>query len=289
MNRNGLVAWCLVVAAATAHAQQNFPYCQILDRVDEPAWQAHVEYVAGADVDDPQGDDFSVTSLRGGGGLYYWRTGAGDVDLSGHYLVSWLSDDGGIGLPDQVADVHVDAAYVWRRWDGSAVRFTASPGVYSDLKDPGFSDVFVPFEVVGVQAFNDRLSGLLGVAIYPGFDRHFDPRFGVRYAVDDAWSVDVMYPESRVLYRPSAGWEVYAGIRNEAVAEFNLDSDDDRDSFQYDETRVYAGVHAPLGDLLRIMVRAGWALNRTADFGRGQPARDVDDAMFLSAGVGGAL
>lgn len=275
--------------AAVARAEEEYPYCQILDRVDEPAWQAHVGYVGQAKVRDPNGSDVGLYQLRGGGGLYYWRTAAGDIDLSGAYDVTAFDGSGGIDLPDQVAALRLNASYTWRQWDGAAVKVDVFPGIYSDLKDLGFDDLYMPFQVLGIQAFNPQLSGVLGVAIYPGFSRSFDPRFGVRYAVSDELSVDVMYPESRVTYHPAEQWDLYAGLRNNPVAEFRLEDGDDRDAFEYDEARAYLGVNAPLNDVVRVMAQLGWTLSRSVDFDRVQPARDVQDAFFVSVGLGGTL
>lgn len=278
-----------LAAAAVARAQDPYPPCQLLDRVDEPAWQVHAGYVDDARVRDPNGRNVRMVEVSGGGGLYYWRTDAGDIDLSGLYDIDLFDGSGGVDLPDRVGALRLDAAYVLRQADGSALKVDLYPGVYSDLRDPGVDDVYVPFQVVGIQAFNPQLSGLLGVAIYPGFDRVFDPRFGIRWALTDEVSLDVMYPESRVLYRPAANWDLYAGVRSDPVAEYHLEDDDPRDTFRYEEARLYAGINAPVNDVLRVMAQAGWVFNRSVDFGRVQPERDVEDSLYVRVGVGGSL
>ncbi len=285
-------SWLMVLlagSAAAAWAQGDYPYCQILDRVDEPAWQAHIGFVDSSRVEAPDGESFRQQQVRGGGGLFFWRTAVGDIDLAGAYDVTFYDGSGGVGLPDKTAALRLDAGYVWRYWDGSALKLNVYPGLYSDLEDPGLDDLAMPLQVLGIQAFNPQVSGVLGVALYPGFDRSFDPRFGVRCALSDQWSVDVMYPESRLLYRPVENWDLYAGLRNEAVAEFQLEDDDPRDTYRYEETRVYVGLNAPVSTEVRAMVRLGWVLNRAVDFGRTQPARDVEDALFLQVGIGGTL
>lgn len=287
--KRSIACGLLALASTPVLAQQDFPYCQILDRVDEPAWQARLGWVADADVEAPTGKEFGQQKVSGGGGLYYWRTSLGDIDLAGAYDVTFYDGGGGIDLPDRTAALRLDAGSVWRWWDGSAVKVNVYPGIYSDLRDPGFEDLAVPFQVLGIQAFNPQVSGVLGFAIYPGFDRSFDPRFGVRVAASDQLSVDVMYPESRVLFRPAVNWDLYAVLRNEAVAQFQLEDDDPRDSFRSEETRVYVGLNAPVSAELRAMGRLGWVMNRSVDFGRAQAARDVGDAFFVELGVGGTL
>ncbi len=271
-----------------AHAQQSWPYCQILDGTEAPAWQADVEYTAKGQVSGDGGSDVSVWNIGGGGGLYYWRTSAGDIDLTGAYDVWFWDGNGGIALPDRTAALRLRADYIVRNWDGSALRVGIKPGIYSDTEELSFDSIYVPFEVLGIQAFNPRVSGLIGVAIYPGFDRVFDPRFGVRMAAADSVRVDVMYPESRVTFRPD-DWELYAGIRHDAVNEFRLEEDDARKQFSFRETRAYFGSAWPAGEALRMEAEVGIAFNREVDFKREAPGRDIEDAWYIRIGIGGAL
>ncbi|HMP75886.1 MAG TPA: hypothetical protein PKE12_06285 [Kiritimatiellia bacterium] len=277
-----------LTAATIAQAQRSLPFCQFLDGAEAPSWEAHVSHTTDARVEAPEGRDVAIWSVGGGGGLYYWRTGSGELDLTGAYDLRAFDGSGGIALPDYAAALRLNAAFVMRNWDGSALRITAMPGIYSDLEDISFEDLGLPVEVAGIQAFNPQVSGLIGVALYPGFIRAFDPRFGIRYAPDETLRVDLMYPESRVIFRPAAV-ELYAGLRHDAVNEFRLEEDDSRRRMALRETRAFTGVAWLLNDVLRMSVELGYAFNREVDFDKNAPGRDLEEAWQVRLGIGGAL
>lgn len=277
------------IAAGADAAPRDVPYCQILDRVDRPAWDVLGESVSSARVDTPGGHNYSMYDVQGGGGLLFSEAPGGRVELAGAYALYAFDGQGGIGLPDSVADLHLDASYVWRNWDGRSLRLTAQPGFRGEWAAWSGSAFRVPFEVVGVQALSPRLSGQLGVALYPGYTRTLDPRFGVRYALSETWSVDAQYPESRVQWRSPAGAEAYLLIRNDPINEFWLEEDDPRRTFRFEESRLAAGWVGPLGASLRVRVELGYVFNRAVDYARAEPARSVDDAVVLGVGLGGAL
>jgi hypothetical protein len=270
-------------------AQQDYPYCQILDRVDEPAWLVRGGYVTESDVDDPRGGKFSIFELRGGGGFAYFRTAIGDFDLGGQYDVLVFNDNSRMRLPDQVGALRLAASYIWRNQDAQAIKVDVWPGIYSDLEDLSRDDIYVPFAVSGIQAFNPRLSGVLGLALYPGFDREFDPRFGIRFVPHDDLVLDLMYPQSQVTFTPAMDWEIYAGFKVDRVSEYRLESGDRRKSLMYDETRIYFGLNTPLSETTRMMYHVGWIIDRSVDFDRMAGKTDVDDGYFVSVGIGGTL
>lgn len=279
-----LAAWSPVLAAT-----REVPFCQILDRADQPAWEVQADYRSRASVEAPGGHSFSALEIHGGGGLYFTEAPGGSVAVAGAYAGYLYEGDGGVALPGQVLDLHLDAAYTWRNWDGRSLRLCLQPGLYGEASALDLGAFRMPFEVTGLQALSPRLSGLLGVVIYPGYSRPFDPRFGVRYALSDTWSVDLQYPESRVLWRSLAGTEAYALIRNDPINEFWLDGDDPRKAYQFEESRAALGCVLPLGNLLRLRLEAAYLFNRSVDFAREAPARSVEEGVLLGVGLGGSL
>lgn len=286
-----LLAGCLLAGAVAALADaRKAPYCHYLDEADEPAWEVRGGWISSARVEGPGGQSFSVAGVQGGGGLYFGEAPGGAVELSGYYGGLFHDGDGGIGLPEAVMDLHLQAGYVWRHWDGRSLRLRAEPGFYGEVEALGdTAPLRVPFEVLGLQALGPRLSGQFGVAVYPGFTRAFDPRFGLRYALTDAWSVDAGYPESRLRWRDAAGAEAYVYLRNQPVQEFWLEDGEARRTFRFEDTRLCAGWAGPVASGLRLRLEAGWVFNRAVDFARGAAARSVEDGWLVSAGLGGAL
>ncbi|MBW7908325.1 MAG: hypothetical protein H3C50_05310 [Kiritimatiellae bacterium] len=281
---------CLASALLAPHAfaQGTPPSCQILDGTETPAWTANMGYTANAKVQSANSSDVAVWSVDGGGGLYYWRTDSGDWDLSGAYDLRILDGSGGANLPDRLAALRLDLAYVLRNMDGSALKVDIFPGIYSDTEDLSLDDLYLPVQVLAIQAFNPQMSGLIGIAVYPGFDHTFDPRFGVRFAPVENLRVDVMYPESRVTFRPDE-LELYAGVRHTAVNEFRLEDGDARKSIGFRETRAFVGAAWPLSDLLRFNAEVGYAFNREIEFKRAEADRDWDEAFLIRVGIGGPI
>jgi hypothetical protein len=281
--------FALLAASSVWAAPRDLPFCQILDRADQPAWEVQGVYRNRAAVDAPGGRRYSVYEVRGGGGLFFSDAPGGSVEVGGAYAGQAYEGNGGVGLPDQVLDLHLDVAYVGRHWDGRSLRLRIQPGLYGEVDGLDLHAFSMPFEVTGIQALSPRLSGLLGVVVYPGFSRTLDPRFGVRYALTDTWSLDLQYPESRLLWRAADGQEVYALIRNDPINEYRLQEDDPRRAFRWEESRAALGWVLPLGSLLRLRLEAGYAFNRSVDFSRGAVPRAVDDAALLVVGLGGPL
>jgi hypothetical protein len=127
------------------------------------------------------------------------------------------------------------------------------------------------------------------MAFFPGFEETLDPRFGVRYAPEEEWLLDLAYPETRVTYTPQPELDIYAGIKADSTSEWKLDDDSELDSLRYNEVRAFVGVDAPIAENLRLLCQAGGIFDRSVDFADGLPVYDVDDAWFVSIGLGSSL
>ena len=275
-----------VLAAAGASAQQDYPFCQILDRVDSAAWEASGAYEFNSTVDQTD-KSMGCLNIKGGGGIGYWRSEYGDLDLTGGYDALLFTDDGGMDLPDTVGQLSLKVAFTLRNTDGQSLRVTARPGLYSDLSELGFDSLYMPFSVEGIQTFTPEISGVLGLAFFPGFDQFLDPRFGIRWAISEYLLLDLQYPESRVTILPTEGWEMYAGIKSDQTTEWYVD--DGRGNLTLDEMRAYLGVSHPLTDQFRMVYQAGIILNREMQFEHGDNEFDIEDGIFISVGVGGSI
>lgn len=288
-HRLGIALLLLASARALAAPGREVPFCQFLDAADEPAWRAAAHLTSSADVQGDQGRAYSVLRVTGGGGLYFAEAPGGALQLGGAYAVHAFEGNGGVNLPDAVADLHLEAGYQWRNWDGRSLEVSARPGFYGEVAAWESSALRIPFDVIGYQALSPRLSGRLGVAVYPGFTRSFDPRFGLRYALADEWTAELGYPASGVTWRDRAGREAYVTLRNDPINEFWLESGDERRAFRFEETRLVLGTAAPLGGTWRLGVEAGYVFQRSVDFARVEPNRSVEDAWVVGLGLSGAL
>lgn len=288
-----VLCFCGVAALAPflalSAAAQVAPFCQILDRDIPPAWEINGLYMVESDVDLPGAPDFSTTQIEGGGGLAYADVHVGSMDLTGSYDLRMFSSSAGLNLPDYVGELSLHGAYTWRSSEGQAVRVQVSPGLHSDLEEISADAIYFPFEVKLIQAFSPEVSGMMGLAFFPGFEQSVDPRFGIRWQIDDLLTLDLMYPESRLVLEPIEQWKIYAGVKVDLTPEWKLEEDDERESIAYNETRAFLGLQHPIADVLMVRYEGGVAFGRTFDFERLQGESDVDDAFYLRIGVSSPL
>ena len=281
-------ALCTLAYAGAAIAQ-SFPTCQIADRVEVPPWEIHAGYSCPEDVQTPKPEAVDVAMIEGGGGLMFLQTGIGEVDLTGGYSFWEILDDAGIDLPARLGSVYLRPSLTIRTSGGTSYRAEAWPGFYSEIQDVGSDDIYVPFCLSVIQSFNPSFSGLLGVQVSPGFQRTYDPRLGVRVAPSESAFIDIMYPESRIVWSSYDGWELQVGVKIDQPEEFSLPEDDLRKAIIYTETRTYVAIVQPLVSGLRMVYRAGVASGRSYDFEQGYGDVDQDSGYVLSIGLTGSL
>jgi hypothetical protein len=111
----------------------------------------------------------------------------------------------------------------------------------------------------------------------------------VRGELSEAWTVDLNYPESRLVWRNAGGTEAYLRLRNDPIQQFWLEEEDARRFVRFEETRLVAGWCGPADTVVRLRVEAGYVFNRSVEAGRGSANRAVEDTWVVSIAVGGAL
>ncbi len=281
------VFFVLVSGQSATHAQYAGDYCQLLDRLDEPIWEAY----AGA-VDSSSIEDFRRTSMLEAGfsaGLFYFRTGIGEFDIRAAVDSIYFTRSGGINLPDHLSAARLDLNYVLRLDDGYALRLGMEPGFYSEIEYAGRDHIFYPFSLHGISAFSPNLSALAGLNFYPGFDRLVDPRLGLRWEISDYLLLDAFYPKSEIVFRPTFDWTARAGVEFREYLEYQLKDRDDRKRIMLDETRIYLGVERLITHQMQLMFQVGRLVDRSIDFRRIEREQDIDNAYFFRIGVGGLL
>jgi hypothetical protein len=284
----GLVLGCALALPAAAQ-EGGAPFCQILDRFDDPIWEVSLGYVASADLDTDEGRDSGVVEFDAGTGLAYFYTGLGTVDLRAALTLDSFTSGGGVRLPGQVGTLNLELHWIHRTESGLALRLGMAPGFYTDFEDLSGRDFFVPLSAEVVQAFNPQWSGLAGLAVFPGFDHVVDPRLGVRWGPTDSLLVDLFYPESKIVFAPSERARVWLAFHVLLYPEYQLEEDDSRERFLYDESRWTLGASHVVNDAFHAIVQVGRVLNREIDFEDGGPRADMDNAWFVQFGIGGFL
>lgn len=279
----------LAISLPAGTACADHPYCQILDRSEEPLWHAELGYVTREKVRTEGGDDFGLVEMAGGAGLVYLDTAPGTFDLRARLDTMTFIGDGDVDLPGQVGALRLDLKWTLRLPSGLSLQLSTFPGLYSDFRDVSGEDLFIPVGCSLLYAFAPQLSGIAGWVVYPGFTHVVDPRLGIRWGPNDFVLVDLFYPESRIILAPAETWRVFLGLRALLYPEYQLEKGDTRDRFMYDEWRWYGGLEFAMSETMWFLSQVGFVFNREIDFAENAPGADVDDALFLRVGVGGFL
>lgn len=268
-------------------AQQGEAYCPLLDRMEEPIGHVSFGFVPESRIE--RFGHMGQLEMGGGAGLLYRRTVFGEWDVRAAFDAIYLTGDDGIRLPGYLAAIRLDIDYIYRMHDGYALRLGGAPGFYSEFSHLETDHFAFPFHVHGIRAFRPDLSALLGLHVYPGFDRLLSPRAGVRWVISDYLMLDAFYPRTEAIIRPGFEWIIRAGMEIRKNMEYHLKGSDDRKRFMMDETRMYIGVDRLMLNDAHFIFRLGRVVNRNVDFGRFEPGKNVSDAYFVQFGIGSYL
>ncbi|MBU0676539.1 MAG: hypothetical protein KJ626_00345 [Verrucomicrobia bacterium] len=264
-------------------------YCCILDRINDPAWLIYGALLTETDIDAPGAEDFSMAEFGASGGLAFFRTSSGVVDIRADLDLAHFMDDGGIGLPDDLLALNLDADWVTRVDDTTSLRAGFKPGLYAEAEGLSSDSFFFPFSLEAIYAFQPNLSGLAGVAVYPDFDQQLDPLIGLRWIPGEEWVLDLFYPASRITFQPSTDWSVSLGLTIDKTSEYQLDKSDDRDRIMIDQDRLYIEAEWSVDESTRVMCQFGRIMDRSIEFEGLNGDFDVDDTVYFRIGVGGMI
>ena len=275
-----------VGARATAQDYQNpFYYCTLLDQETETIWDVETAYVFEGSNDAPGWDDIGFIGLKASAGLLYFETqSGGDIDLRFSTDTRILQGFDGTSSGYPLSIINLDLRWDQRFVYGWGMQFELKPGLYSALVDFGGSNWAIPLGIAGVRALNEGLSVLLGLSVYPGFDRVVDPKIGLRWTPSADVELDVFYPETRLAFQLTPGLSVHAGARFLSWLEYQMEEDDPRDRLQLDENRLILGVDLHNGDYGKWTVDLGYYFDRKIDFEKVEAGVDIDDSFGISIG-----
>jgi hypothetical protein len=282
----GALPFLYLTCSETSSLAQSssYPFCQYLDRNDEPYGEGFIGYTFQADVDAPDANPLGMVDFSAGGGFFYFETDIGEFDIRGDVDGMVFVDGGGLRLPNQVGTATLGLRYIWRDYSGLSLKVDTWPGIYSDWRDIDGGDLFMPFGFTAIWAINPELAALAGFEVYPEFQREVDPRIGLRWAPLENLVLDLAYPESKIAFAPNLEWDFYAGASMIKTMEWQLKRSDERDHMMIDENRVFAGVRKLLLNDLKLIFEFGQVFDHELDFTEG-PAVDIDDALYVRTGI----
>lgn len=275
-----LFAW-----SGGAWAQGNpYDYCCLLDQPPEIMWQLGGGYSFRAGNSAEGWKDTGVFEFYGVGGLAFVQSHFGaDLNIEVHADSRVLQGFDGATSGYPLNRLALFLEYSQRLDYGWGFRLDASPGLYSDFQDLRSDDLAFPFGLSVIRAVHEELSFLLGVSVFPGFERVVDPRLGMRWAPQggDVVRVDLFYPESLFTLNFQPGFGVHLGARFLPWLEYQLEEDDPRDRLNFVENRVYAGFHADTSDYGRWRIEVGYMFEREIKFRRAEPDVSLENAPYF--------
>lgn len=279
-----LLALTLSGFPSPAAAQDvGYSTCCIMDRPTDVLWQLGGGYAFPADNTAARWDDLGILEFRGVGSLAYVETESWadfNIEVQADTRILQGFDGTSSGYPLNRLNLFVE--YSQRLEHGLGFKLDASPGLYSDLQDFGGDDLGFPLGFSAVAAMHEELSFLLGVSVFPGFERVADPRLGLRWApVGGGLRVDLFYPESLITAELTSGFGIHAGARFLPWLEYQLEEDDARDRLRFQENRVYGGLHFAVGEYGRLNLEGGLMFEREIEFKKAEPTVELDDAPFV--------
>lgn len=285
-----LALFCGGTAAAQEEAGQA-AYCQILDNVAGPLYEAGLTYVADSDFEDYGGS--SMVELDGDWDFAYYRNVLrGDIDLSLRFRTILFVDSAGLELPDQVLRLSCDAGWTWRYANGNAFQLRLEPGLYSDVEEIDGDAFAMPVSLALVRNFGSRLSSIGGVQIRIGFEREIMPIVGLAWEASNAVRVEAGLPESRLTWFVNRDWSAHLGLDWENTS-YNLREKGmfGRDGITIEDLRVFAGLAHRISDRTQLSAEIGRALSRSVEFEYGAEGQDsvidIDEALFVRFALGG--
>ena len=271
----------------TWRSEQGPNYCQILDDISGPVYQVGMGYISKSRFEGSSGKHGKSAFLEMDGDwafAYFRDVIFGDVDLNFRLRSILFTDSAGkVRLPGQVAKIALDTGWTARYENGMAVQARAVPGIYSDMEEIGSDDIFIPFSLSLIRAYNPQLSGIAGFEIRPGFETSIMPLIGVEWEINDVLKLDARLPESRLVWFAHRDWTTQLGFEWHNMS-FGLG--DDRDQITVEDYRAYWGLTCRISDQLEFTGELGRVFERSVEFKeRAADADGVDTDLDLGNAI----
>lgn len=202
----------------------------------------------------------------------------------------------GAPMPDMLQSLALKVGVNWQFAEKWAALLEADPGLYSDFEDIGWSDVNVPVGMRFTYSPNRSLTWVFGLRYDAYNELPVLPGLGVRWRMDDHWTLSLMMPRPRLEYAWTDRLMLFAGGEFKGggyrVAEdFGRRRGEpqlDDEQVTYREIRVGGGLRYRLARLLRLTVEGGWAVDRRFVFDDADLQFNGDGAPYIQIGLGGS-
>ena len=189
---------------------------------------------------------------------------------------------GDLPLPDTLQNVNAVLALEYLVGGEIALLLEAAPGFYfeNDLD----SDVFTtPVKLAAAFQLTPRFFVVAGATYRGGFEKYpVLPVLGVVWRISDEWTLRLVAPTPRLIYRPADHLRLWVGGELSGGA-YRVDDDRSRPAdlrgavLSYSEYKLGAGVTWGDPDRLALDVGAGYAFRRKFDYHRAEEGYETDE------------
>jgi hypothetical protein len=188
----------------------------------------------------------------------------------------------GPNLPPQAYGLSVAFEGEFRIDPRFAVRAVVQPGVYTDFDHVTGNAVRVPFQIVGAYGLTNEWTFVGGVmyTAQPSFS--VLPVLGVIWAPAPAWRLQLMFPQTRVIYHFQDGLDVYGmfGLQGET---YSVRVDGVSELLQYRDTRMGIGAEWDTHYRLHLFFETGVAVFRRVELSN-EGNSNVNAGLYLRIG-----
>lgn len=262
----------------------------------QAGWQANVDtgYVAGS------APKFQGTRLGDSDAFNYKLQAGTRVPLNKDWFLNLdlISDNfsleqvSGAPIPENIHTLRLNAGlgYRWgEKWTFSAL---LSPSLYR-LEDVRGDDLGISGGVLARYQANPSLTWSFGLFAAPDSDLPVMPVVGVRWLINDRYTLEVGMPKTRLSYRIDSKWAVYGGVDlNGAVFRTSEDLGTKTGLPQYNnalatyrDVRLGVGTSYEFAHGLRAELETGYSVYREIDYFRIDDSVRFDPAPYVRLGL----
>lgn len=187
----------------------------------------------------------------------------------------FLDQPGGVPVPDEIHTLRLNTGLGYRINDQWTVTGLLSPSLYR-WEDVGGDTFGLAGGVLATFEQNPALTWTMGVLVAPDNDLKVLPVAGVRWRINDHYTLDVGMPKTRLTYRVNSQWTVYGGLdvsggtfrtSKTLGAEIGLPRYNNALA-TYRDLRLGVGTGYEIASGLRVEVEAGYSVFREIDYPR---------------------
>ncbi len=195
-------------------------------------------------------------------------------------------------IPDNIHTLSLTPGVSYRIDSQWLVSAFAGPNLYR-FEDVDSSTIGVTGGAFATYLANEKLQITFGLAVTPDSDLKVFPLVGMRWQINDQFTLEAGIPKTRISYRVAPHWTLYGGL-DMAGTTFRTDKDLSASTglpaynnalATYRDLRIGAGVGYEIRRGLRAEVEAGASVYRRIDYTRIDTQVEFDPAPYVRLGV----